>query len=434
MLILEEVVMNRTGKAAAVLLLTFAASGCGGAGGGTEAELVMRVDTVGDTVIVRTVRGSVWGPGVELVPVLRIGELDGSEEYNFGLVAGIALAADGSLLVLDQQALAVRAFDREGRHTRSFGRSGGGPGELSHPTGLAVLPDGRVLVSDPRNARVNVYSPDGEAVDSWPMSPTFVIPNQVRVTRDGRAYVLAVFSTMMDASIVRGYVRVGPEGTPADTIAAPAWDFEPAVLTARMERDGSRSVATGNVPFAPGISWSLSPLGYPVGGVSNRYAVEAFPPDGRVLRMERAAEPVPVSAGERAYQEHMVTRNMRNTDPAWRWAGPPIPATKRAFGSVQTDDDGRIWVRAAVPGEVVPREERPEPRPGEDQEPEGPEPWREPLVYDVFDSDGRFLGTLPMPARFTLHGARGDEVWGVQRDELGVDYVALFRLEGTERR
>jgi hypothetical protein len=177
MLILEEVVMNRTGKAAAVLLLTFAASGCGGAGGGTEAELGMRVDTVGDTVIVRTVRGSVWGPGVELVPVLRIGELDGSEEYNFGLVAGIALAADGSLLVLDQQALAVRAFDREGRHTRSFGRSGGGPGELSHPTGLAVLPDGRVLVSDPRNARVNVYSPDGEAVDSWPMSPTFVIPN-----------------------------------------------------------------------------------------------------------------------------------------------------------------------------------------------------------------------------------------------------------------
>lgn len=426
--------MNRTGNASAVLLLALAATGCAGADGGTEAELVMRVDTVGDTVIVRTEQGSVWGPGVELVPVLRIGELDGSEEYNFGLVAGISLAADGSLLVLDQQALAVRVFDREGRHTRSFGRSGGGPGELSHPTGLAVLPDGRVLVSDPRNARVNVYTPHGEPEDSWPMSPTFVIPNQIRATRDGRAYVLAVFSTMMDGAIVRGYVRVGPEGTPADTIATPDWDFEPPMLTARMERDGSRSVSNTNVPFAPGITWTLSPLGYPVGGVSNRYAVEAFRPDGRILRMERAAEPVPVSAGERAFQEHMVTRSMRNTDPAWRWSGAAIPATKRVFGSIQADDDGRIWVRVAMPGEVVPPEDRSEPRPGEDPQPEGPEPWREPLVYDVFDPDGRFLGTLPMPARFTLHGARGDEVWGVQRDELGVDYVALFRIEGTEGR
>lgn len=423
--------MTRIRDWTAVVLLAMAVAACGGGGGAEDGELVVRVDTIGDTIVVRTERGSVWGNVVGLVPVLRVGELDGSDEYTFGSIAGVALAADGSLLVLDRQALNVRVFDRAGQHVRSFGRGGGGPGELAQPSGLDLLPDGRVLVSDPRNGRVTVYGSDGETLDSWPMSAGFFTPDQVRATRDGRAYVVALLSPMMSDRMRTGYLRVGPEGTPADTLASPAWDFDPPVLTAQIERDGGRSIARNAVPFSPGISWTLSPLGYVVGGVSTRYAIEAFRPDGRIVRMERAVEPVPVTAGERAFREHQMTRGMRFTDPAWRWSGPPIPATKAPFGAVRADDDGRLWVRVAAPGEVVPPEERQEPRPGQEPEAEGPEPWREPLVYDVFEPDGRFLGTLPMPDGFTLHGARGDEVWGVQRDELGVEYVALFRIEGA---
>lgn len=423
--------MIRTRYRPALAVLALLAAGCGAGEDAGDGELVMRVDTVGDTIVVRTERGSVWGPRVGLEPVLHIGALDGSEEYTFGRVAGVSLAADRSLLVLDQQALAVRMYDREGRHLRSFGRSGGGPGELAQPTGLAVLPDGRVLVSDPRNGRVNVYSPEGEALDSWPMNAGFFTSNQVRAMRDGRAYVVAALAPMMSERMESGYIRVGPAGTSVDTIRRPDWDFEPSILTASFEQGGGRSISRTGVPFSPGITWTLSPLGYPVGGVTTRYAIESFHHDGRILRMGRAADPVPVTAGERAYREHAVTESMRETDPSWRWSGPSIPATKAPFGAIQVDDDGRIWARIAVPGEVVPPEERPQPRPGQEPRPPGPEPWRDPLVYDVFDPDGQLLGTVAMPPRFTFHGARGDEVWGVQRDELGVDYVALFRLDGA---
>jgi hypothetical protein len=369
---------------------------------------------------------------VSLSPVVRIGSLDGAEEYTFGRVAGVALATDGSIIVLDQQARAVRVYDAEGRHVRSFGRAGGGPGELEQPSGLALLPDGRVLVSDPSNARVNVFSADGEPVDSWPMSGGFVTNNQVRATADGRAYVMGLLTRDFGDFRQSGWIEVGPDGVPSDTIRGPHPDFEPAILQAVSEQGGGRAISVSALPFAPQNPWTVSPLGYAVGGVSTRYAVEAFRPDGRVVRMERAVEPVPVTAGERAHREAQITTSLRQTDPSWRWSGPGIPSTKAPFTQVLADADGRVWVRVAAPGEVVPPEERPEPRPGQPAY-DGPAPWREPNIYDVFDADGRFLGTLPMPPRFTWSGARGDRVWGVQRDELDVEYVTVLRIDGIGR-
>lgn len=413
-------------RSAIPLLALVVAAGCGDpAGDGAAGDLVMRVDTVGDTIVVRTERGSVWGADARLEPVLRIGELEGSDEYVFGNIGGVAMTPDGDLYVLDAQVPAVRVYDGAGRHARSFGSRGGGPGELARPTGLALLPDGRVLVSDPANGRANVYSGDGEPVDSWRISGGFMTSNQVQTTVSGEAYVLGMVSEPMVMPIRSGLLRVGPEGTPADTIHAPSWDFEPPVLLADFTSGQSRARSMMPLPFAPQAPWAFSPLGYVVGGVSTRYAVDAFLPDGRVLRMERALDPVPVTAGERAYREFLTVRNMRNTDAGWRWSGPPIPSTKAPFTSIRADMDGRIWVRIAAPGEVIPPDERPEPRPGQEA---GPEPWREPDVYDVFDDDGRLLGTLAMPPRFSWYGSRGDRVWGITRDELDVQYVTVLRL------
>jgi hypothetical protein len=410
-----------------LLLAAAALSGCG-TGGGEAAGggLVVRVDTLGDTVVVRTERGSVWGGGARLEPVLRVGELAGSEEYVFGNIGGMEVTPGGEVYVLDAQVPVVRVYDREGRHVRSFGSRGGGPGELAQPTGLALLPDGRVLVSDPANGRVNVYSGAGEPVDSWRISGGFFTDNQVVTAATGAAYVLTLLSEPMSPSMRSGLVRVGPEGTPADTIPPPEWSFDPPILTAEFASGDTRSMSRTPLPFGPQTTWTFSPLGYMVGGVSTRYAIEAFRPDGRILRLEREIDPVPVTAGERAHREFATTRNMRNTDPGWRWSGPPIPATKAPFTSVRVDADGRIWVRVAVAGEVVPVDERPDPRPGQEA---GPAPWREPLVYDVFADDGVLLGTLAMPPRFTWYGSRGDRVWGITRDELDVQYVTVRRLE-----
>jgi hypothetical protein len=409
-----------------VVTAALAAAACGGDAGGAPGDgWTARTDTLGDTVVVRTERGSVWGEGVRLEEELRIGALEGADEYTFGEITAIAVAGDGTIYVLDRQAFAVRAYDAGGRHLRSFGRRGGGPGEFEQPEAMALLPDGRVAVRDPRNTRINFFSPDGESAGSLPIPGGFFTSEPLHTDRAGRLYTSIIIQQDEDGAFQTGLIALTPEGPTGDTIRLPDWGFEAPTLVASNVTPQGSARSMSNVPFAAQRAVTLDRDGRVVGGVSTRYAIERFGTDGTILRIERAAEPVPVGSGERTYREFLATRNMRNTDPNWRWNGPPIPAVKAPFTGVRVDEENRIWVQVAVPGEVIPEEERPDPRPGIEP---GPTPWRTPIVYDVFEGDGRFLGRVATPPRFTWHTSRGDHVWGVVRDEYDVAYVARLRL------
>jgi hypothetical protein len=51
--------------------------------------------------------------------------------------------------------------------------------------------------------------------------------------------------------------------------------------------------------------------------------------------------------------------------------------------------------------------------------------------WEVFDSEGRFLGPVETPDRFILPQIFGDHMYGVWQDELGADYVMRLRIVGT---
>ena len=172
----------------------------------------------------------------------------------------------------------------------------------------------------------------------------------------------------------------------------------------------------------------MSPLGYFVGGVSDRYRVYLFREEGPILAVERQREPVPVHPDEKANERERIVANMRNVDPSWSWDGPPIPDTKPAYRAVRVDLEGRIWVWLHTEGEPIPEAEIDEP---EDPDARPPDRWREPMAYDVFQPDGRYLGTMRAPDRTALYSrveSRGDRVWAVTRDELDVQYVVRYRI------
>jgi hypothetical protein len=52
--------------------------------------------------------------------------------------------------------------------------------------------------------------------------------------------------------------------------------------------------------------------------------------------------------------------------------------------------------------------------------------------WDVFDSDGRFLGVVTMPLRFTPHAIVGDKIYGVWRDEFEVNYALRLGIIGIQ--
>jgi hypothetical protein len=215
-----------------------------------------------------------------------------------------------------------------------------------------------------------------------------------------------------------------PTGEPRDTIPAPAWDYRPPTVTAQVEGASQ----TWAVPFSPVPRWAFSPLGQMFGGVSDEYRIDVFGPDGRVLRIIRDSEPEPVAAGERAAAEFRVSAAMRGLQPNWSWNGPSIPNRKPAFRELFAGQDGRIWVLLHTAARPAP-ELAAEPSPGE---PTPPTPWIEPVLFDVFEPDGTYLGQVSAPEGFRtapppVFGSQ--YVWAVVADELDVQSVVRFRIE-----
>ena len=68
------------------------------------------------------------------------------------------------ILVADGSNHCVKVFTAQGKYLTKFGSQGAGDGQMKHPRGLAVDPNGGVLVCDQDNNRVSLYGPDGRFV------------------------------------------------------------------------------------------------------------------------------------------------------------------------------------------------------------------------------------------------------------------------------
>lgn len=401
---------------------------CGGdADAGSRIEVA--VDTVADTVVVRTLSGSTWGETARLVPEVSIGVLDGEEHLMFGTPVSLAVAADGRIFVMDRQVLAVRVFAADGSYLRTLGRDGGGPGEFGGPDGGMVwLSDGRLVVRDPGNARLQVFDADLEPSEAWPViRGGFNTSNPMYRSAGDTLLTPVLMSTEVDVSEwTTGLQRVDPgTGEILDTLEVPDIGYEAPTIEARHESEGGTSVSVNGVPFSPSEHWAYHPGGYFIHGIGDRYRVTLLRPESP-LRIERAVQPVPVAPGEKAEAERAATRNMRNTDPGWSWDGPGIPDAKPAFTDLYTGRDGRIWVRVPMPGV-----EGDDP----DYDPTDPDAvedrWSEPIAFDVFEDDGTFLGRVEAPADMSLYPTPifdGDRVWAVTRDEFDVPRIVRFRV------
>ncbi|UCC82145.1 MAG: hypothetical protein JSW46_14290 [Gemmatimonadota bacterium] len=412
-----------------IAALTAVLAACAGGSGSPKAhEWRASYDTIGDTLVVRTESGSVWGDTAMLVADLTIGQFEGPDEYLFGRVRSLAVASDGSIYTYDEHVKELRKYAADGTYVATFGRRGGGPGEYEEPDGgLAILPDGRIVLRDPANARLSVFSPQGEYLDGWRSRGGLHTSRRLYKDTAGSVYTLLLLN--LEGGIddwTTALVRYGPDGAPGDTLDPPTYAYETPEIRASDE-EGDHLLSSW-IPFTPRDSWAFSPLGYFVAGVSSSYTIDLHIAPDRVLRIERADwQPVPVKPEERAEQERIETAGMRQLDPGWRWNGPPIPDTKPPYERFFVGEDGRIWVQLYQEAHKI---ETAEDYAGEDEPGQIPEPtWIESVAFDVFEPDGRYLGMVRAPdglATYPTPVARGDTLWAVVEDELDVPYIVRF--------
>lgn len=100
----------------------------------------------------------------------------------------------GALYVADSKGQRIVVFDlKSGDKTAEFGKRGDGEGEFNFPTSLAFDHAGNLYVVDQINCRVEVFSPDGEFLDTFGRRGVgfgdFVRPKGIAVDRKGLIYV-----------------------------------------------------------------------------------------------------------------------------------------------------------------------------------------------------------------------------------------------------
>ena len=405
------------GKGRPTLLLALAISlmGCDTSSAEGSGAWQVEHENVDGIEVVRTVSGSVWDTPMELVEELSIGVLDGDEVYMFGRIGAVAPDGRGGVYVFDGLVPALRHYDAEGRHVRTLGGEGEGPGEYGDAVlGMGLLSDGRLVLRDPRNGRFTFYAPDGSPAGQWTLASGLFTNRATYIDTTDHIYTRILTGPIEpDAPWPIGLLHLTPDGEILDTIPSPPFPGEPT--------------GPGGA-LMPSKHWELHPHGYLVVGVSDRYALELRRPEG-TLRIEKEGERIQVHPEERAEREAQREYMIEQQGQFMTSRPPPTPRIKPYFRNIYAGEDGTLWVH--VHREASPRERRPE---DDERAPDGPplSLWSEPSVFEVFEADGTYLGEVHVPPQTTLYTYSLDELWAARRGEFDEVYLLRMRLEPRE--
>jgi hypothetical protein len=356
--------------------------------------------------------------------VVDIGVSDGPPEYQlFGLRMAVR-QSDGTIVVLNGGTQELRFFDPEGKHIRTAGGQGGGPGEYTTLEFIAVLTGDSLLAFNRTPAQISILRPDGTFVRSVPMptppSRRTFWDFDIAGLMDGLR--LVVWSQPIYAA---GYVEVTDglsrhphpigvadlDGNAFDSVAAaPGWD-----VWVQARPDGSSGLAAP--PFAR--SSDIVARGSSIYiAATEQLGMTVLDSNGaptliaRALTVPPVVTPLDIQAlKDDLFERYPPPESMR---PAMERAFASMPTPERfpSFRGADVDAEGNVWLHGY-------------PRPGED-----------PRSAEVFSAGGRWLGQVEMPGGLKrvneLEPAPldigGDYVLGVWQDDFDVDHVRLYRL------
>jgi len=377
----------RTRRYLAVASTAFIGIGCGDASGPTASAVL-------------------WGNPRNAVEELAIGALEGPDETTFGFISDVVPDSSDALYVFSSAPSSLRYFDHRGQFIRQLGREGSGPGEyLQTVLGLGQLRDGRLVMRDQENGRFNVYNPDGSYAATWVLPTNLYIRPAMTVDATDHIFLKALIGRRRSGEPWPiGLLQVDNRGRLVDTIPPPTMDGEPA-----GDFEGY---------FRAAKHWTFSQNRQIIIGVSDAYRFEIRALDGAVVEVERDWSPVPLEPDERQAWQAFQDRQQRTLPMQLR----PVPTHKPAFKGIHAGVDGTIWVelhttaqRVAQLGQTAGR------RPSDT--------WPEPVAFDVFESDGSYLGVVRVPPRTRILVFSRTRLWGARLGEFDEQYAVRLRVE-----
>lgn len=335
-------------------------------------------------------------------PMLAVGSRDAEGPELFGSVGGALRLKSGVVVVADRKSLDLRFFSAAGKHLRTVGRKGSGPGEFRSIVALRRCAGDSLFVYDGSIFRLSVFSPDGEyvrAADIQKWSPQGR-PNGFWCHSSGLgAFIYRLAATPKGEGPLRLNVDVTVV-TPNDSVVA-LGQFPATEMYFKASAAGPRHLGK-ETAIAVGASSVYI-------GTGDAYEVARWSLSGRrsgVIREER--KPIPLTAGQVTtyIKEYIAARDDREDTSGHEQylRSFEYPKTYPAYRGLIVDELDNLWIEEyPVPGMDI----------------------REWLVYS---REGVKIARIRLPQGFRLLEAGRDYVLGIWRDDVDVDYVQMYAL------
>lgn len=393
-------------RGAAAIFISVVLSACDDAN--PEVGAAVAGDTLpGGAVVVRNGSSGKWErAGIEpwqLAEHVRIGEFEGDSPEVFGTVRNVIPVGDTILWILDSQAQEMRAFHVDGRHLRTIGGPGEGPGEFRAGPCARRGPGDDVWVESGRTWQR--FSPEGELIGSQPVTRSLGCGV---AAWSGGVFLAAAATYEVETASISSFLLVHQLASDGSVVVTDTVDYPsvPERVSFRWNENGRPRITTA-VPLVhqPAASLQNATGDFLVwdGGGAYQYRKQNY--SGDTLQVvSRDYTPVPVDARVRQAEIDDVRRDDFGYPD--NWDPNLIPDLHPPFHRLIEATDRRVWAQRTLAGSV--------------------------LGFDVFEADGTFLGTIqgpdPYPALY-VHHISDNYLDGVITDELGVQYVVRLAIQ-----
>ena len=338
-------------------------------------------------------------------PTLSLGATSEEGPAQFFRVAGIAFLPDDRFVVANTGTDHLRIFDSSGQFVAEVGGNGNGPDEYSVLAHVWLLGDS-ILAYDYRNDRISVRDVSGKLARTFRLEWFSGGLEPETVLRDGTVATITA----------RRMTELPGTGLILDSALISRYDLTGALIDSlgRFPHNQRVTFSSGNMNTTLGLPFSvngrLAPSrdGYCY-AFGTRFEIRCFSYAGSATSLIRtAASPRPIGRSDIDW----FWENELTDDNPGRSAGLRrnreqmiFPDTFPAFADLLADDQWRAWAQVYPLPDAAERE------------------------WQVFE-EGRWIARLTVPPEFQLMAISGDRVIGVWRDELGVESVRLYHIDG----